>query len=139
MAVQLKKGSALSALNITPLIDVVFLLLVFFMVSTRFEKEERELDVQLPVASEARPLVEQPKELFLSIDQTGRFHIGGRPMNLAEVEAVFRQAKGNNPAQQSVVIRADKRVAFDFVTQIMNLCNKVGIADYTVTTEGAID
>ena len=48
MAVKIKKGNALSALSLTPLIDVVFLLLVFFLVTTRFAQEDYELSVVLP-------------------------------------------------------------------------------------------
>ena len=48
MSVQIKRTSAISSLSITPLIDVVFLLLIFFLVSSRFSEEERELDLNLP-------------------------------------------------------------------------------------------
>ena len=57
MAIKLKQGRALGSLSLTPLIDVVFLLLIFFLVATRFAQEDRELDVELPSASEAKPLV----------------------------------------------------------------------------------
>ena len=64
MAVKIKKSSALVALNITPLIDIVFLLLIFFMVMSRFEDEDNKLDVTLPSASEAKPLISKPSEVF---------------------------------------------------------------------------
>ena len=51
MAVKIKKGTALGALSLTPLIDIVFLLLIFFLVATRFAEEDRERDVELPSAS----------------------------------------------------------------------------------------
>ena len=53
MAVKIKNSRALGTLSLTPLIDVVFLLLVFFLVATRFAQEDRELDVLLPSASTA--------------------------------------------------------------------------------------
>ena len=53
MAVKIDKGSALDSLSLTPLIDIVFLLLIFFLVATKFAEEERELAVMLPEASEA--------------------------------------------------------------------------------------
>ena len=56
MAVRIDKGSALDSLSLTPLIDIVFLLLIFFLVATKFAEEERELAVMLPEASEAQPL-----------------------------------------------------------------------------------
>ncbi len=136
MAVKIKRGQALGTLSLTPLIDVVFLLLIFFLVATRFAQEDRELDVVLPSASEARPLIVQPRELFVNIDHQGNYFIDGKTLNGEEVEAVLRQAVANNPVNQSVIIRADKRVQLDHAVLVMNLCNKVGILDYKLTIDG---
>jgi biopolymer transport protein ExbD len=135
MAVKIKKGNAVAALSLTPLIDVVFLLLVFFLVTTRFAQEDYELAVVLPAASEAQPLIVEPKELFVNIDQQGAYVVDGRVMTRDEVEELLLQAVANNPVNQSVVIRADKRVEFDYVVAIMNLCNRTGVRDYSVTTQ----
>lgn len=134
MAVKINKGTSLDVLSMTSLIDVVFLLLIFFLVATRFAQEDRELDVVLPAASEARPLIAAPKEVFVNIDKEGAFFVDGRVLGPDEVEQVLRRASTNNPLNQSVIIRADKRVMFDYVVTVMNLCNKVGISDYKVTT-----
>ena len=136
MAVKIKRGQALGTLSLTPLIDVVFLLLIFFLVATRFAQEDRELDVVLPSASEARPLIVQPRELFVNIDHQGNYFIDGKTLNGEEVEAVLRQAVANNPVNQSVIIRADKRVQLDYAVLVMNLCNKVGILEYKLTIDG---
>ena len=77
MAVKIKKGDALASLSITPLIDVVFLLLIFFLVATRFAEEDQELDVLLPSAADAKPLVAKPKLLFVNIDDQGRYYFDG--------------------------------------------------------------
>ena len=118
----------------TPMIDVIFLLLVFFLVTTRFAQEDYELDVVLPSASEAQPLIAEPKELFINIDQQGDYYVDGRVVTRDEVEEILQQSLTNNPVNQSVVIRADKRVQFDFVVAVMNLCNRTGVRDYSVTT-----
>ena len=136
MAVKINKGAALGALSLTPLIDVVFLLLVFFLVTTRFAQEDHELDVVLPSASEAQPLIAQPKELYINIDRDGEYYVDGRNMSRDEVGEILRQAVADNPVNQSVVIRADKRVEFDYVVAIMNLCNVAGARDYSVSTQG---
>ncbi len=135
MAVKIHRSTTLEAMSMTPLIDVVFLLLIFFLVATRFAEEDRELDVVLPTASEAQPLTAEPKELFVGIDQQGRYFVDGKELALEEVNAAIRRAAVNNPLNQSVIIRADKRVALDFPCQVMNLCNRHGIRDYTLTTE----
>jgi len=136
MAVKIKKSSSLDVLNLTPLIDVVFQLLLFFLVVTRFASEDRELDVMLPAASEAKPLIAQPRELFVNIDHQGQYFVQGKIVSDDEVERILRQAAADNPASQSVIIRADKRVRLDSAVFVMNACNKAGIFDYTLTTSG---
>ncbi len=136
MAVKIKKGTAISTLSLTPLIDVVFLLLIFFLVATRFAQEDREIDVPLPDASEAMPLTIAPKELFVNIDQQGQFLVNGQSLDASELEEVLVRAATNNPGNQSVIIRADKRVPFEFVVQAINLCKRAGIHDYMANTSG---
>ncbi len=136
MSVSFKKSSALGAMNLTPLIDVVFLLLIFIMVTARFEQEDRELDVTLPTASEARPLTAETTQVFVNVDREGHYVLDGKTMRTDEVEAALRQAAADHPANVRVVIRADGRVPFEFVVTVMDLCNRSGIADYSVTTRG---
>lgn len=136
MSVNIHKGQSLDSINMTPIIDMVFLLLIFFLVASQFAEEERELEVMLPTASEAQPLTQRPKELFVNIDKNGVFFVENRTMAADELEAVLRQAVVDNPTSQTVVIRADKRVPLDAVVTVMNLCKKVGVRDYPLTTDG---
>ncbi|MCH2126402.1 MAG: biopolymer transporter ExbD [Pirellulaceae bacterium] len=130
MVVKLKQPSALGSLSLTPLIDVVFLLLVFFLVATRFAQEEREMDLALPTASEAMPMTEEPKQVFIDIDENGQFFIDNQPLTVAEIENSLRQVVADNPLHQKVYIRADRNVKYEAVVAIMNVCNLVG-ATYT--------
>ena len=132
MSVLKHRRRALDVLNMTPMIDVVFLLLIFFLVATRLDEEEQQLQVVLPQASEAKPLVSQPEELFVSVDGEGRFFIGDRRLATGELNQMLRQAAADNPGRQSVVIRADKECVWEHVVQVMNLCNQAGINDYRV-------
>lgn len=136
MTVAIKKSSALGKLNLTPMIDVVFLLLIFFLVATKFEEQERELNVVLPQASEAMPLTAKPKELFVNVDREGRYIVNGQQLNEAALLETLLQSAANNPGRQTVIIRADKRCVWQYVVTVMNLCNKARIRDYRVTTEG---
>lgn len=136
MAVKLKHTSATTALSITPLIDVVFLLLIFFLVTTRFEKTDREMEFPLPSASEAQPVTEEPQELFINIDVEGNYFVNGRKCTADQVEAILLQAQADNPLTQSVILRADKRVPLDYVVTVANLCNKADINSYTINTDG---
>ncbi len=133
MAVKLKKRTVAGSLSMTPVIDVVFLLLIFFLVATKFEDEERKLDVVLPEASEAMPLVSKPSEMFVNIDRGGHFFVNGRELTADQLYNGLRQSAVNNPGRQTVIIRADKRCIWQFVVNVMNLCNKAQIHDYRVT------
>ncbi|MBN2475029.1 MAG: biopolymer transporter ExbD [Pirellulales bacterium] len=134
MAVNINKGTALSNLSLTPLIDIVFLLLIFFLVATRFAEEERELDIQLPDASEAQPLTTKPREMFINIDEQGRYFVTGKFLTLKELHPVLEAAYVNNPGRASVVIRADRKCDWEYVVAAMNACKKAKIRDYRVTT-----
>jgi biopolymer transport protein ExbD len=134
MSVKINKGRALDGINMTPMIDCVFLLLIFFLVATRFEEMEREMNVVLPQASEAMPLTAKPKELFVNVDRDGKFIVRGQSLAAAELLSTFEQAAADNPGRQTVIIRADKRCVWEHVVEVMNLCNKAHIRDYRVTT-----
>jgi biopolymer transport protein ExbD len=133
MPVKLNKGTALALLDLTPMIDVVFNLLIFFMVVSHFASEERSLKVELPSGSQAMPLTARPREIFVNINQQGWYYIGPRRLDEEELARYLRQAAIDNPLSQTVVIRADKRTAWDFVATAMRLCNEAGIRDYSAS------
>ena len=137
MSVKIDKGTAAGLINLTPMIDVVFQLLLFFLVASRFADEERQLEVILPQASEARPLIARPQEFIVNIDQQGRCVVDGRLLTSAQLETALLQASANNPGKQTVVIRADKRCIWQHIVGVMNACNKAKIRDYRVTTDGS--
>ena len=134
MSVKIEKGRALDGINLTPMIDCVFLLLIFFLVATRFEELEREMPIVLPQASEAMPLTAKPKELFVNVDREGHFVVRAQQLSAAELFSVLKQAAADNPGRQTVIIRGDKRCVWEHVVEVMNLCNKAQIRDYRVTT-----
>ena len=132
MPVKIKKGIA-GSMDMTPMIDVVFQLMIFFLVATKLDEAEREFPVALPTASEAKPFTSKPNELFVNIERTGRYFVQGRFVTLAELESLLRQSAANNPTQ-TVRIRADEEVQHRFVVGAINVINKAGIRDYRIDT-----
>jgi biopolymer transport protein ExbD len=118
----------------TPLIDVVFILLIFFLVAARFAEEDRELPVQLPSAQSAVPMTMEPQVMIVGIDEEGKFVIEGKTLPIDEVESTIRQAVINNPVNQTVIIRGDKRVPFQHVVSVMDICQRLKVPTYKVTT-----
>lgn len=135
MAVRVRKSGAIGALTITPLIDVVFLLLIFFLVASRFSEEERQLDLDLPSVSEAMSVTAPINEIVINIDREGKFFIDGSFRQIEQVEQILSRAQSNNPLSQAVVIRADKQTDWNFVATAMNLCKKVGIEEFSATMD----
>jgi biopolymer transport protein ExbD len=132
MSVRIDKGRLTAGLELTPMIDVVFLLMIFFLVASKLEEADRSIAVVLPKASAARPLTSRPKEFIINIDRDGRYHAGVKPITLADLTAALRQAAADNPQRQKVVVRADEEVSHKFVVGAMNACVQAGIEDYRV-------
>lgn len=135
MAVQFKRGTAIASLSLTPLIDIVFLLLIFFIVTSRFAQQDLEMDVQLPTATEAQPLVMQPKEIFLHIDEQGHFFVGRTPIAPEALEQQLNDTLLQNPLSQTVVVRADRRCSWDRVSLAIDICHRAGIHDIRLPTQ----
>ena len=71
---------------------------------------------------------------FINIDKQGQYYVTGKTLTLKELDRTLRAASVNNPGRVSVIIRADKRVVWNYVVAAMNACNKAKIRDYRVTT-----
>lgn len=135
MAIELKKSNIAGTLSLTPLIDVVFLLLIFFLVTSEFEDEERRLDIVLPSATSAVPMTSKPREIVVDLDQAGVLYLRGEVTSLENLEELLKKAVASNPTNQTVVIRADQATSFQPVVNVMDVCNRTGVSDYSVTTK----
>jgi biopolymer transport protein ExbD len=125
--------------NLTPVIDIVFLLLIFFLVATTYEQEERDVDIDLPEVAEAQPQ-SMTRDLIININQTGTYTVVKKQYNSQELLALIGKAHENNP-QQLALIRGDGETALKNAVRVMGLCNKVGMtykiaALQTPTIEG---
>jgi biopolymer transport protein ExbD len=134
MAIVLKKSRALDALNITPVIDVVFILLIFFIVAAKFAREDRELPVQLPSAQSALPLTMVPEVMTVGVSSQGGYFIDGQMLDESTLEQRIRQGMADNPLNFSVVIRGDRQVPLQHVVTVMDACREHRVPSYKLTT-----
>lgn len=134
MSITIDRGRATDSLSLMPLIDVVFLLLVFFLVASRFAQEDRQLPVALPNATAAMPMTMQPRELTVNVATDGSYVVQGETLGIEQLQQALLQAVANNPLQQRVLIRADRRAEFQLVVDVMDLCNQAGVVEYRVAT-----
>src|SRR5437764_11053712 len=116
--------------NMMPLIDIIFLLLIFFLMAARFEQEEREMKVTLPEVAEAQPLA-MTQELVINITPEGKYVVAQQEYSDEQLAALLLQTRRNNP-HQGVLIRGDGRAAWKHGVRVMGLCNKAKIENYRV-------
>ena len=135
MAVKIQKGNALASLSITPLIDVVFLLLIFFLVATKFDEEESALDIQLPQATESTPIWSQPQSLIININRKGEYYVSGKNVSAKELRNLLETSWKNPLTDSSVVIRGDERAPFGVIVTAANMCQELKLNYSTVTRE----
>ncbi len=137
MSVRIDKGRLGGSLELTPMIDVVFLLMIFFLVASKLDEADRSIDVVLPDATAAKPLTSRPREFVVNVDRGGRYYAGARPVELDELRDLLRQAAADNPQRQTVILRADEETAHKFVVAAMDACVQAGIDDYQVQSAPA--
>lgn len=135
MAVKINKGMSAGALSLTPLIDVVFLLLIFFLVASRFEEEERYLDLNLPQAADAEPTTFPGQEVFIAVTPAGDFFINDQKLTAERLRRHLKAMEAANPGKQNVTIRADAQSNFGAVATVIDACNQANIAKYSFAAE----
>ena len=121
-------------LNLTPMIDVVFNLIIFFMVGTRFTDQERQLDVQLPQVRSAQPLTSPPDEIVINVRNDGVVIVEQKELSLDDLEQRLRQARSRY-ADQAVIIRGDGRGIYQGVMDVMATCHKAEITNFSLATQ----
>ncbi len=124
-------------LNITPLIDVVFLLLIFFMVSTTFDRFS-EIRIELPEANAEQP-GREPASIDITIDRDGRYYVDRRQVvdtTLGTLRQALEKALGGRSGLP-VVISADALAPHQSVITAMDAASRVGLSRITFATAGA--
>ena len=120
-----------AAVNLMPLIDMVFLLLIFFLVATTFAQEERDLSVQLPGAALAKPLSAPPQQLIINVQADGTAIVGTRKHTFKELAEVLVRVARDQPDRQ-VLIRADERSLHLYFARVAGICREVGINEVKI-------
>jgi len=125
--------------NLTPLIDVVFLLLIFFMVSTTFERET-EISIELPEAS--GPQIETEKKVVeISIDDKGRYFVNKKEVLNTQLETLKRaiQAAAGDAEKPRIILSADRNTPHQAVISAMDAARQLGFVNLTFATSKPSD
>ncbi|MEX2607959.1 MAG: biopolymer transporter ExbD, partial [Kiritimatiellia bacterium] len=115
-----KKKNAPPEVAMSPLIDAVFLLLIFFLVATMYKKKDRDIDILPPVSRSASRVLTDDKNVMLGVDREGTLFWEGVPSSRGEIHRRIRELGLNDPDRQ-VRVDADAEAPFEQVAELLNL------------------
>lgn len=135
MRLDLDDGDEEPAVNLTPMLDMVFNLLLFFLAATTFAKEEVELDLRLPQAASGQAGGE-PKQLVVNVTSDGALHVEGRQVTLEALRQKLAAAYQRD-AKQEVLVRGDHAAQFGLGIQVLDACRlaKIAKVDFAAVPE----
>ncbi len=117
-----------ASFQLTPMIDMTFLLLIFFMVTTKMSKEKVKMDVSLPTASAAVLPEDLSNRDIINIDGKGVYYIGDRPVPKEELAAYLKERFKFAPPLR-IYLRADKNTPTKTIREFMKMATEAGAAN----------
>ena len=119
-------------LNLTSMIDVLFLLIIFFMLATRFADVERDLAVHVPRVSEHGAPAPAPARHVINVHRDGHLALDRQRVTVEELTAALTAARREHK-DVGVIVRGDGEGAFQNVASVLNACRRAGISDLGIS------
>ena len=128
------KRSSAPTVQMASLMDIVFLLLCFFVTSSVFSQWETEVAITLPTAKSATIPGRMPGEIILNLNADGKVSVNGHALSLEEVTRRLTRIAENFPGQP-VVIRADKTCSYETLMSLIDACRTANVWNFSLATE----
>lgn len=119
--------------QIAPMVDIVFLLLIFFLVTWNFARYETELDVKVPTAKEGKESRRAVGEVIINVKSDGTIMMNRRPMSGAELGGTLRKISELYP-DQAVVLRGDESTDYRHIVGVLDICRASNIWNVAFAT-----
>jgi biopolymer transport protein ExbD len=121
-------------LNLTAMIDVLFLLIIFFVVGTEFVKAERQIELQLPQVSKNEALSAAPEKKVINVYRDGQITYERQEVSLEQLQSQLKAAR-EKYLGLGVLVRGDASVPFERVANVLSTCKQAGIQDLSISVE----
>ena len=126
--------NAEAGLNMTPMIDIVFLLIIFFMVATTFSRAEIDRSIRLAEAQEARDDLRKPSTVIVNVRKNGAVKIGDKLYTVSELPHVFRQI-AETGVDRVVVVRSDGMTMHEHFIRTLEACARAGLLNVRIAAK----
>lgn len=120
-------------MQFAPMIDIVFLLLIFFIVTWSYARFETEIDISVPAAAEGKSPKRSIGEIIVNVKKDGAIFVEGKDTSDDELLATLTQV-AREYKDQAVILRGDKETAFDHIVAVLNVCQRAGIWNVAFAT-----
>ncbi len=128
-----RKGP-MAAINVTPLVDVVLVLLIIFMVTAdMIEEEDRAIPIELPSAAASDQKKKEP--FTVVVTKTGKYIKGGKPVTEAQVVAAAKELVAAKGPEAEAVVAADKAAKHEQFVKLLDILREVGISRFAIQTD----
>jgi biopolymer transport protein ExbD len=124
------------ALALTSMLDVIFLLLCFFVTVSVFSQWESEISIRLPEAKTSEQQDRLPGEIIVNLAKDGSLRVNGTAMTLDDLQGRLRKIAKFYPGQ-SVIIRADKETQYEQLVSVIDACRGADVWNFSLATENA--
>lgn len=121
-------------LNLTSMIDVLFLLIIFFVVGTKFIETERQIELKLPQVGPNQALSAAPEKKIVNVYRDGQITLDRQDVSLDELKSHLAAAHAQYHGL-GVLVRGDGNTPFERVANVLNICKQAGIADLAISVE----
>ena len=120
-------------IGMSSLIDCVFLLLIFFLVTTIAKKENRDIDIDLPVSTSSLDVPPDNDTMVIGVNKEKMLFYNGRPVTISELHQILLELSEENQDRR-IRVDCDKAVAFSRVVEVLDLCSVRGLHNVAVRT-----
>jgi len=136
MKIKQRVRSKAPVLALTSMLDVIFLLLCFFVTVSVFSQWESEISIKLPNAKTAETPERLPGEIIVNLSKEGKITVNSAALTLADLGARLAKVAKFYPGQP-VIIRADKDVRYEALVELIDTCRAADIWNFSLATDGA--
>lgn len=128
MPLKTSASEELPSINMTPMIDIVFLLIIFFMVGTQFTQSEREIGLKLPGVGGLKAMVTPPDRREIAVTADGSIRFDGQVVSPQQLTERLQNMRARYP-DLGVVVRADGKAEYQSVAAVYGAANRAGVSD----------